>query len=123
MGWTYLCIAGLFEVFWVVGLKYTAGFSRLWPSVVTITTMGVSIYFLSLAVKTLPVGTAYAVWTGIGAVGTVTLGMIFFGESRDALRFVCIALILAGIVGLRLVSQEPGATDSPAPAGRHDPGA
>ena len=104
MGWTYLCIAGVFEVFWVVGLKYTAGFTRLWPSVVTLVIMGVSIYFLSQAVKTLPVGTAYAVWTGIGAVGAVIFGMILFAESRDALRLACIGLIIAGIIGLRLVS-------------------
>ena len=104
MGWTYLCIAGVFEVVWVVGLKYTAGFSRLWPSAFTVLAMGVSFYFLSQAVKTLPVGTAYAVWTGIGAVGAVLLGMLLFGESRDGLRLLCIALIVAGIVGLRLVS-------------------
>ncbi len=104
MGWTYLCIAGVFEVAWVIGLKYTAGFSRLLPSAFTALTMGVSIYFLSQAVKTLPVGTAYAVWTGIGAVGAVLFGMILFAESRDALRLACIGLIIAGIIGLRLVS-------------------
>lgn len=104
MGWTYLCIAGVFEVVWVIGLKYTAGFSRLLPSVVTVLAMAVSVYLLAQAVKTLPVGTAYAVWTGIGAVGAVILGMILFGESRDALRLVCIALIIAGIVGLRFAS-------------------
>ena len=106
MGWTYLCIAGVFEVVWVIGLKYTAGFSRPWPSLLTILAMGVSFYFLSQAVKTLPVGTAYAVWTGIGAVGAVIFGMILFAESRDALRLVCIGLIVAGIVGLRLASSE-----------------
>lgn len=118
MGWTYLCIAGVFEVLWVVGLKYTAGFTRLWPSVGTLVIMGVSIYFLSQAVKTLPVGTAYAVWTGIGAVGTVILGMVLFGESRDVLRLACIALIISGIAGLRLVSEAPGATDNAPRAGR-----
>lgn len=118
MGWTYLCIAGVFEVAWVLGLKYTAGFTRLWPSAATLVTMGVSIYFLSQAVKTLPVGTAYAVWTGIGAVGTVILGMILFGESKGALRLVCIALIIAGIVGLRLVAETPSATDHAPQAGR-----
>ncbi len=118
MGWTYLCIAGVFEVAWVVGLKYTAGFTRPWPSVVTLVIMGVSIYFLSQAVKTLPVGTAYAVWTGIGAVGTVILGMVLFGESRDAPRLVCIALIIAGIVGLRLVSETPPVTTNEPRAGR-----
>ena len=106
MGWTYLCIAGVFEVVWVIGLKYTAGFSRLWPSVLTVLALGVSFYFLSQAVKTLPVGTAYAVWTGIGAVGAVIFGMILFAESRDALRLVCIGLIIAGLVGLRLASNE-----------------
>ncbi len=106
MGWTYLCIAGVFEVVWVIGLKYTAGFSRPWPSLLTVAAMAVSFYFLSQAVKTLPVGTAYAVWTGIGAVGAVILGMILFGESREALRLLCIGLIVAGIVGLRLVSNE-----------------
>jgi len=106
MGWTYLCIAGVFEVVWVIGLKYTAGFSRPWPSLLTVLALGVSFYFLSQAVKTLPVGTAYAVWTGIGAVGAVILGMILFGESRDALRLMCIGLIVAGIVGLRLASSE-----------------
>ena len=106
MGWTYLCIAGVFEVVWVIGLKYTAGFSRLLPTVVTVLAMGVSLYLLSQAVKTLPVGTAYAVWTGIGAVGAVILGMILFAESRDPLRLVCIGLIVAGIVGLKLVSTE-----------------
>ena len=106
MGWTYLCIAGVFEVVWVIGLKYTAGFSRLLPTVVTVLAMGVSLYLLSQAVKTLPVGTAYAVWTGIGAVGAVILGMILFAESRDPLRLVCIGLIIAGIVGLKLVSTE-----------------
>lgn len=106
MGWTYLCIAGVFEVVWVIGLKYTAGFSRLWPSLLTLMALGVSFYFLSQAVKTLPVGTAYAVWTGIGAVGAVIFGMILFAESRDALRLVCIGLIIAGLVGLRLASNE-----------------
>ena len=106
MGWTYLCIAGVFEVAWVIGLKYTAGFSRLLPSAVTLLTMGVSVFFLSQAVKTLPVGTAYSVWTGIGAVGAVALGMILFGESRDALRLACIGLIIVGVVGLRLASNQ-----------------
>ncbi len=106
MGWTYLCVAGVFEVVWVIGLKYTAGFSRLLPSAVTVLAMAVSFYFLSQAVKTLPVGTAYAVWTGIGAVGAVIFGMILFAEPRDGLRLACIGLIVAGIVGLRLVSNE-----------------
>lgn len=106
MGWTYLCIAGVFEVVWVISLKYTDGFSRPLPSVVTALAMGVSLYLLSQAVKILPVGTAYAVWTGIGAVGAVVLGMILFAESRDVLRLLCITLILAGIVGLRVASSQ-----------------
>ncbi len=106
MGWTYLCIAGVFEVVWVIGLKYTDGFSRPLPSVVTVLAMGVSLYLLSQALKFLPVGTAYAVWTGIGAVGAVVLGMILFAESRDALRLLCITLIVAGIVGLRVASSQ-----------------
>ena len=106
MGWTYLCMAGVCEVLWVIGLKYTAGFSRLWPSLLTVLAMAVSFYFLSQAVKTLPVGTAYAVWTGIGAVGAVIVGMVLFGESREVLRLACIGLIVAGIVGLRVVSNE-----------------
>ena len=106
MGWTYLCMAGACEVLWVIGLKYTAGFSRLWPSLLTVLAMAVSFYFLSQALKILPVGTAYAVWTGIGAVGAVIVGMVLFGESRDVLRLACIGLIVAGIVGLRLVSNQ-----------------
>lgn len=104
MGWTYLSIAGFFEVVWAVGLKYTGGFTRFWPSLITIVAMAVSFYFLAEAVKTLPVGTAYAVWTGIGAVGTVILGMVLFDESRDLLRVVCLVLILAGMIGLKLTS-------------------
>ncbi len=106
MGWTYLCVAGVFEVVWVIGLKYTAGFSRPWPSLLTLLALAVSFGFLSQAVKTLPVGTAYAVWTGIGAVGAVIFGIILFGESRDVLRLACIGLIVAGIVGLRLASSQ-----------------
>ena len=104
MAWFYLLLAGLLEVGWAIGLKYTQGFSRLWPSVGTVACMVVSFAFLSLALKTLPVGTAYAVWTGIGAVGTAVLGMVLLGESRDAARIVCLVLIVAGIVGLKLVS-------------------
>ena len=104
MAWFYLFLAGLLEVGWAIGLKYTQGFSRLWPSVGTVACMVVSFAFLSLALKTLPVGTAYAVWTGIGAVGTAVLGMVLLGESRDTARIVCLVLIVAGIVGLKLVS-------------------
>ncbi len=102
MGWLYLLIAGVCEVAWAVGLKYTDGFRRLWPSVGTVAAMAVSVLFLSQALKTLPLGTAYTVWTGIGAVGTVILGIVLFGESRDAVRLLCILLIVAGIGGLRL---------------------
>jgi quaternary ammonium compound-resistance protein SugE len=104
MDWIVLVIAGLFEVAWATGLKYTEGFTRLWPSAWTVTAMAVSLLLLAQALKTLPIGTAYAVWTGIGAVGTAVMGIILFGESRDAMRLACIAVIVAGIVGLRLSS-------------------
>jgi quaternary ammonium compound-resistance protein SugE len=104
MAWTYLLIAGLLEVGWAIGLKYTEGFSRLWPSLATIGAMILSLGFLGLALKQLPVGTAYAVWTGIGAIGTVILGIYLFGEPATAARLACIGLILAGIVGLKLVT-------------------
>ena len=104
MAWFYLLIAGLLEVGWAIGLKYTEGFSRLWPSVLTIVAMIFSLAFLGLALKTLPVGTAYAVWTGIGAIGTVILGIYLFDEPATAARLACIGLILAGIVGLKLVA-------------------
>ena len=104
MAWVYLVIAGLFEVAWAIGLKYTEGFTRLWPSVATIAAMLVSFGFLSQSLKTLPVGTAYAVWTGIGAVGTAVLGMTLFGESHEWPRLVCILLVVAGIAGLKVFS-------------------
>jgi quaternary ammonium compound-resistance protein SugE len=104
MAWLYLLVAGLLEVGWAIGLKFSDGFSRPWPSVWTAVAMILSLAFLALALKTLPVGTAYAVWTGIGAIGTVILGIWLFGEPATALRLACIGLILAGIVGLRLVS-------------------
>lgn len=102
--WIILFVAGLCEVGWAVGMKYTAGFSRFWPSVATLTAMVASVVLLGWSLKVLPLGTAYAVWTGIGAVGTALLGMYLFGESREALRLACIGLIVAGIVGLKLVS-------------------
>lgn len=102
MPWVYLFIAALFEVVWAIGLKYTAGFTRTVPSTITVIAMIASFYFLAIAVKTLPIGTAYAVWTGIGATGTAIFGMIFFNESRDLLRLASIALILLGVVGLKL---------------------
>lgn len=104
MDWLYLLIAGLLEVGWAIGLKYTQGFTRLWPSVGTIACMGVSFFFLSLALKTIPIGTGYAVWTGIGAVGTAILGMAIYGEPREAGRIVCLTLIVAGIAGLKLLT-------------------
>ena len=104
MAWIVLFIAGLFETCWAIGLKYTDGFSRLWPSVVTIGAMVVSMLLLGLAVRTLPVGTAYAVWTGIGTVGTVLLGMALFGEPATPLRLAFIAMIVGGIIGLKLVT-------------------
>ena len=104
MAWVLLFIAGLFEVVWAIGLKYTAGFTKLWPSVGTIAAMAVSFVLLSQALKTIPVGTGYAIWTGIGAVGTVIVGMAILGEPRDAARIFCLFLIIAGIVGLKVVS-------------------
>ena len=104
MNWFYLFIAGLFEIAWAIGLKYTEGWTRLWPSVLTGVLMIASFYFLSLAVKTLPIGTAYEVWTGIGTVGAAILGMILFDEPRDIVRVACIFLIIAGIAGLKVTS-------------------
>ncbi len=102
--WMILIIAGLSEVGWAVGLKYTEGFSRLWPSVATLLAMVVSVVLLAWSLKVLPLGTAYAVWTGIGAVGTAALGMYLFGESREVARLLSIGLIVAGIVGLKLLT-------------------
>lgn len=104
MNWLYLFIAGLLEIAWAIGLKYTEGWTKVWPSVITGVLMIASFYFLSLAVKSLPIGTAYAVWTGIGTVGAAVLGMFLFDEPRDAVRIVCIMLIIAGIAGLKLAS-------------------
>ena len=106
MAWLSVCIAGVFETVWAIGMKYSDGFSRLWPSVLTIVAMLISFGLLSYAMKTLPVGTTYAVWTGIGAAGTALLGMLLFGEPRGAARLVCIGLIIAGILGLRLVEHQ-----------------
>lgn len=104
MAWTILFVAGLLEVGWAIGLKYTDGFSRLVPSLLTITSMVASLFLLGIALKTLPVGTAYAVWTGIGAVGTALLGILLLGEPAGLARVGCIALIVAGILGLKLAS-------------------
>ncbi|WP_448098200.1 quaternary ammonium compound efflux SMR transporter SugE [Luteibacter yeojuensis] len=104
MYWTILVLAGLFEIAWAVGLKYTEGFSRLVPSLLTGTAMVISIVLLAIATKKLPLGTAYAVWTGIGAVGAVTMGIVLFGESAQPLRLLCVGLIVVGILGLKLTS-------------------
>ena len=104
MAWIWLTLAGLLEIVWAIGLKYTEGFTRLAPSIVTGAAMLGSVYFLALAVRTIPIGTGYAVWTGIGAVGVAILGIVLFNEPRDALRIVSILLIVAGIAGLKLVS-------------------
>jgi len=104
MSWLLLIVAGLLEVGWAIGLKYTEGFTRFWPSLGTTLAMIVSIGLLGIAMKTLPVGTAYAVWVGIGAVGTVLLGIVLFGEPASALRVASIVLIVAGIVGLKLAA-------------------
>ncbi len=104
MSWLILFAAGLFEIGWAVGLKYTEGFTRPWPTLATILSMTVSLALLGLALRTLPLGTAYAVWTGIGTIGTVVLGILLFGESSDVIRLACISLIVAGIVGLKLVT-------------------
>jgi quaternary ammonium compound-resistance protein SugE len=104
MAWIYLAIAGLFEIGWAIGLKYTQGFTRLVPTVLTLASMVVSLGLLGLALKSLPVGTAYAIWTGIGTIGTAMLGIVLLGEPASALRLACIGLIVTGIVGLKLVS-------------------
>jgi len=104
MPWVYLLFAGLLEIGWAVGLKYVNGWTKFWPSVITITLMVISLGFLSLAMRSLPMGTAYAVWTGIGAVGTVLVGISFFGEPRTATQVVSIALIVVGLLGLKLAA-------------------
>lgn len=104
MAWIILVIAGLFEIGWAVGLKYTEGFTRLWPSIGTVGAMIISLWLLGLAMRTLPVGTAYGVWVGVGALGTALLGILLFGESASAARLFSLALILCGIIGLKLSS-------------------
>ena len=104
MAWLILFVAGLFETAWAIGLKYTEGFTRLWPSVGTAAAMVVSVVLLGWAMRSLPVGTAYAVWTGIGAVGTVLLGIVLFQEPATLARLACVGLIMAGIIGLKLTS-------------------
>lgn len=107
MAWVYLVLAGLLEVGWAVGLKYTDGFTRLVPSLLTGGAIVASMLLLSLAARTLPIGTAYAIWVGIGAVGTAVVGMVLFDEPRTAARLVCLALLVAALVGLKLTSSEP----------------
>lgn len=106
MAWIYLLLAGIFEITWAVGLKYTEGFTRLWTTAGTVVAMIASVYLLEQAVKTLSLGTAYAVWTGIGVAGTVIFGILLFGESREWTRLVCVFLIFAGILGLKMFSPE-----------------
>lgn len=106
MSWLWLLIAGVFEICWAVGMKYACGFTKLYPSVFTAFTMIASFVFLALAMRTLPLGTAYAVWTGIGTVGTVLAGIFLFGESADVWRILCLFLIVSGIVGLKLLTGE-----------------
>lgn len=105
MAWIYLLVAGIFEIVWAVTLKSTHGFTRLGPSAVTVGAMALSMACLSLALKQIPMGTAYAIWTGIGAAGTAAIGMIYFGEPRDAVRIACLALVVAGIAGLKIFSR------------------
>lgn len=104
MAWFYLLVAGIFEIGWAIGMKYTHGFTRFWPVVFTLVSMILSVYLLSLATKTIPLGTAYAVWTGIGIVGTSILGIIIFSEPVEVMRIVFIAMILIAIVGLKMIS-------------------
>lgn len=101
MSWYLLIIAGLFEIAWAIGLKYTDGFTRLWPTVGTLAALVISIGLLGIAAKNLPIGTAYAIWTGIGAIGTVVCGIVFLGDPSTLFRMACIALILLGVVGLK----------------------
>lgn len=103
MAWLVLVVAGLLEIVWAIGLKTTEGFTRFWPTLVTVTAMVASMGLLGLAVRTLPIGTAYAVWTGIGTVGTVVIGIVWLGEPATAMRLACIGLIVAGIVGLKMI--------------------
>jgi quaternary ammonium compound-resistance protein SugE len=104
MAWVILVLAGILEVCWAVGLKYSEGFTRLWPTVATVSAMVASLALLGIAVRTLPLGTAYAVWTGIGTIGTVFIGILLFGEAASLVRLLCVSLILFGIIGLKLVT-------------------
>ncbi len=106
MAWIYLMVAAVFEMGWAIGLKYTNGFSRMWPSVFTVLAMIVSFQFLAMAMKTIPVGTAYAVWTGTGAVGVAILGMMLFGDPRDLTRIASMTMIVLGVIGLKVFSAQ-----------------
>ncbi len=105
MSWIILFIAGLFEVVWAVGIKYTEGWTRFWPVVFTVCAMAASFYLLSMALKNIPLGTAYAIWTGIGTIGTVIYGIVYLKEPTDILRIICILLIICGIVGLKILAK------------------
>ncbi len=105
MAWFWLILAGIMEIGWAIGVKYTEGFSKLIPSALTISAMIASLYLVSLALREIPMGTAYAIWTGIGAVGVAVMGILFFGESRDLLRVICILLIVVGMVGLKFATK------------------
>ncbi|AWI76786.1 MAG: quaternary ammonium compound-resistance protein SugE [Azoarcus sp.] len=104
MTWSILILAGLFEIGWAIGLKYTEGFTRFWPTVGTLVAIGLSLGMLGIAMKTLPIGTAYAVWVGVGAVGTAIFGIVLFGESASAGRLISLGLIIAGVIGLKLAT-------------------
>ena len=104
MAWVYLFAAALFEIGWAIGLKYAQGFTMLWPSVLTVAAMAVSLTLLAVAVRTLPVGTGYAVWTGVGAVGTAVLGVVLFAEPLTVWRVACLLLIAGGVAGLKLAA-------------------
>ncbi|QDV21880.1 quaternary ammonium compound efflux SMR transporter SugE [Aureliella helgolandensis] len=114
MAWLILFLAGLFEIGWAIGLKYSQGFTQFWPSVFTIVSLTISFVLLGVAVRSLPLGTAYAVWTGIGAIGTVTLAIFLFGEAANSMRLLCVALIVTGIIGLKFSTAENAELDSPA---------
>jgi quaternary ammonium compound-resistance protein SugE len=107
MAWLYLAVASVFEVQWAISLKYSEGFTRLWPSVACVVGMVISVFFLGLAARVLPIGTAYAVWTGIGATLTAILGIVLFHEPRDLARVLCLALIVAGVIGLKVFTPTP----------------
>ena len=114
MAWVWLGLAGLFEVGWAIGLKYTDGFTKLWPTVATLVLLVASMVLLAIAVRELPIGTAYAVWVGIGALGTAVLGIVLLGEDKSLPRLLCLLLLMVGIVGLKLTTPDASApTDSP----------